>query len=76
MGVTVHHNFSGLLDLPLLQESSNNIKTVFEKEAAQLIEQKLKQGLLPANFELLLNTLKREKARGVRTAANGREADS
>ncbi|KAL7058154.1 hypothetical protein AAHC03_016589 [Spirometra sp. Aus1] len=69
MGVTVRHNFSGLLDITLVQESSNNIKRVFEKEAVQLVEQKLQEGLLPANFELLLSTLKEEEARGVRAAA-------
>ncbi|BHF76287.1 hypothetical protein SprV_0501938500 [Sparganum proliferum] len=69
MGVTVRHNFSGLLDITLVQESSDNIKTAFEKEAVQLVEQKLQEGLLPANFELLLSTLKEEEARGVRAAA-------
>lgn len=76
MGVTVHHNFSGLFDLTLVQESSNNIKTVFQREAVQLIEQKLQEGLLPANFELLLNTLKEEEASGARAAARGGEVDS
>lgn len=50
-------NFTGLLNIPVIRNKSIEFKGYFVAQAVEMMMEKLEIGLLPSNFELLLQTL-------------------
>lgn len=50
-------NFTGLLDIPIIRTKVIEFRNYFGAQAVEMMVKKLEEGLLPPNFELLLENL-------------------
>ncbi|KAM7536449.1 hypothetical protein Aperf_G00000082244 [Anoplocephala perfoliata] len=57
ISLNVKLNFTGLLNIPVIKDMSIVFKGYFVDQAVEMMLEKLEVGLLPSNFELLLQTL-------------------
>ncbi|KAL5106351.1 hypothetical protein TcWFU_007844 [Taenia crassiceps] len=57
IALKVELNFSGLLAIPVVRKRSEDLKTYLIDQAVLMMSKKLDAGLLPPNFELLLQNL-------------------
>ncbi|KAM3177878.1 hypothetical protein ACTXT7_003662 [Hymenolepis weldensis] len=64
ISLNIRLNFTGLLDIPVIRSKVIEFRKYFVAQAVEMMVEKLEVGLLPPNFELLLETLISEPTNG------------